>query len=50
MYVPLIAALLAADVELTYLSHVTGHGLLKLMRPTRELSYRIERLPRCRRC
>jgi phosphoribosylformylglycinamidine cyclo-ligase len=46
MYVPLIAALLGdADVELTYLSHVTGHGLLKLMRPTRELSYRIERLP-----
>ena len=45
MYVPLIAALLEADVELTYLSHVTGHGLLKLMRPARQLSYRIERLP-----
>ena len=45
MYVPLIAALLEADVELTYLSHVTGHGLLKLMRPVRALSYRIERLP-----
>jgi phosphoribosylformylglycinamidine cyclo-ligase len=45
MYVPLVAALLASDVELTYISHVTGHGLLKLMRPTRELSYRIERLP-----
>ncbi len=45
MYVPLIAALLEADVELTYLSHVTGHGLLKLMRPARQLSYRIECLP-----
>jgi phosphoribosylformylglycinamidine cyclo-ligase len=45
MYVPLVAALLDSDVELTYISHVTGHGLLKLMRPTRELSYRIERLP-----
>jgi phosphoribosylformylglycinamidine cyclo-ligase len=45
MYVPLIAALLDTDVELTYLSHVTGHGLLKLMRPAKELSYRIERLP-----
>ncbi len=46
MYVSLIAALLQdADVELTYLSHVTGHGLLKLMRPTKPLSYRIERLP-----
>jgi phosphoribosylformylglycinamidine cyclo-ligase len=45
MYVSLIAALLETDVELTYLSHVTGHGLLKLMRPTKQLSYRIERLP-----
>jgi phosphoribosylformylglycinamidine cyclo-ligase len=45
MYVPLIGALLETDVELTYLSHITGHGLLKLMRPARELSYRIERLP-----
>jgi phosphoribosylformylglycinamidine cyclo-ligase len=45
MYVPLIAALLEADVELTYISHVTGHGLLKLMRPAKRLTYRIERLP-----
>jgi phosphoribosylformylglycinamidine cyclo-ligase len=45
MYVGLIAAVLEADVEVTYLSHVTGHGLLKLMRPTKELTYRIERLP-----
>jgi phosphoribosylformylglycinamidine cyclo-ligase len=45
MYVPLLAAALDADVGLTYVSHVTGHGLLKLMRPTRELTYRIESLP-----
>jgi phosphoribosylformylglycinamidine cyclo-ligase len=45
MYVPLIVALLDADVELTYLSHVTGHGLLKLMRPAKTLTYRIEHLP-----
>jgi phosphoribosylformylglycinamidine cyclo-ligase len=45
MYVPLIAAVLEADVELNYLSHITGHGLLKLMRPPSQLSYRIERLP-----
>jgi phosphoribosylformylglycinamidine cyclo-ligase len=45
MYVGLIAAVLEAEIEVTYLSHVTGHGLLKLMRPTRELSYRVERLP-----
>ena len=45
MYVGLIAALLESDVELHYLSHVTGHGLLKLMRPSRALCYRVERLP-----
>jgi phosphoribosylformylglycinamidine cyclo-ligase len=45
MYVPLIAALLEAGVDVTYLSHVTGHGLLKLMRPAKQLTYRIERLP-----
>jgi phosphoribosylformylglycinamidine cyclo-ligase len=45
MYVPLIAALLEAEIDVTYLSHVTGHGLLKLMRPAKELSYRVERLP-----
>jgi phosphoribosylformylglycinamidine cyclo-ligase len=45
MYVPLVAALLEADIPVTYVSHVTGHGLLKLMRPPRPLTYRIERLP-----
>jgi phosphoribosylformylglycinamidine cyclo-ligase len=45
MYVALIAALLEQDVPLTYMSHITGHGLLKLMRSTKPLSYRIERLP-----
>jgi phosphoribosylformylglycinamidine cyclo-ligase len=45
IYAPLIAALLEADVELSYISHVTGHGLLKLMRPAKPLTYRIERLP-----
>jgi len=45
MYVSLIAAVLESDIELTYLSHVTGHGLLKLMRPPKQLSCRIERLP-----
>jgi phosphoribosylformylglycinamidine cyclo-ligase len=44
MYVGLVAALLQAEVELTYISHVTGHGLLKLMRPAKALTYRIERL------
>jgi phosphoribosylformylglycinamidine cyclo-ligase len=45
LYVALVAALLESDVELSYISHVTGHGLLKLMRPAKPLTYRIERLP-----
>jgi phosphoribosylformylglycinamidine cyclo-ligase len=45
MYVPLVAALLEQGLPVTYLSHVTGHGLLKLMRPQRKLTYRIARLP-----
>jgi phosphoribosylformylglycinamidine cyclo-ligase len=45
VYVPLVAALLASEVQLTYLSHITGHGLLKLMRSEAELSYRVRRLP-----
>ncbi len=45
MYVALVAAVLEQGLPLTYISHVTGHGLLKLMRPTKALTYRIERLP-----
>lgn len=45
IYVKLVAELLRAAVPVSYLSHVTGHGLLKLMRPSRELTYRIAALP-----
>jgi phosphoribosylformylglycinamidine cyclo-ligase len=45
MYVGLVAELLSAGAPVHYLSHITGHGLLKLMRAQRELSYVIERLP-----
>jgi phosphoribosylformylglycinamidine cyclo-ligase len=45
MYVPLVAALLRSGLAITYLSHVTGHGLLKLMRPAKPLTYRIDKLP-----
>jgi phosphoribosylformylglycinamidine cyclo-ligase len=45
LYAPLVAALLARGTAISYISHVTGHGLLKLMRPARPLSYVIERLP-----
>lgn len=45
MYVPLVAELLARRVPLTYMSHITGHGLLKLMRRPEPLRYRIWKLP-----
>ncbi len=45
VYVALVDALLRAHAPVTYLSHITGHGLLKLMRAQRELRYRLERLP-----
>jgi phosphoribosylformylglycinamidine cyclo-ligase len=45
IYVPLVRALLNAGVEVHYLSHITGHGLLKLMRADRELGYRVFALP-----
>ena len=49
MYAALVRALLAREardeVEVHYLSHITGHGLLKLMRPLRELTYTVAWLP-----
>jgi phosphoribosylformylglycinamidine cyclo-ligase len=45
MYVGLVKALLEEQLPLSYISHITGHGLLKLMRPPRPLTYRITRLP-----
>jgi phosphoribosylformylglycinamidine cyclo-ligase len=45
IYVGLVAALFERGVPVNYVSHITGHGLLKLMRPDRELSYRITCLP-----
>ncbi len=45
MYVGLVAELLSRETPLTYLSHITGHGLLKLMRRPTALRYRIWNLP-----
>jgi phosphoribosylformylglycinamidine cyclo-ligase len=46
LYVELVRRLLdESRVRLTYLSHITGHGLLKLMRPQRQLTYRVHTLP-----
>jgi phosphoribosylformylglycinamidine cyclo-ligase len=45
LYAKLVGALADADVPVSYFSHVTGHGLLKLMRPPKQLTYRISALP-----
>jgi phosphoribosylformylglycinamidine cyclo-ligase len=45
IYARLVESLLASEIPVHYLSHITGHGMLKLMRPARELAYRISRLP-----
>ena len=45
IYTALVRALLSAGVAVHYLSHITGHGLLKLMRPSRDLTYRIDEIP-----
>ena len=45
IYVELMGALLDSGLELSYASHITGHGLRKIMRPDRDLTYRITALP-----
>lgn len=45
IYVPLIESLLARQADLKYVSHITGHGFRKLMRASRQLTYRITELP-----
>lgn len=46
IYVPVVRDLLERDLPIHYLSHITGHGLLKLMRPRRDdLAYRLTKLP-----
>lgn len=45
MYVAFVQALLESELSVSYLSHITGHGLLKLMRPPRPLTYRVSALP-----
>lgn len=45
VYAELVARVLAAGVRVSYLSHVTGHGLLKLMRTGSPLTYRVRELP-----
>lgn len=45
IYARLLDRLYQAQVPVSYLCHVTGHGLRKLMRADRELSYRVTSLP-----
>ncbi len=45
MYAGLVRALLESDEDVHYLSHITGHGLLKLMRPRHDFTYRMTSLP-----
>jgi phosphoribosylformylglycinamidine cyclo-ligase len=45
-YVGLVAELArAADVRVSYYSHITGHGFRKIMRADKALTYRITELP-----
>jgi phosphoribosylformylglycinamidine cyclo-ligase len=44
-YVPLVAELSEMKFPVTYYSHITGHGLRKLMRAHKEFTYRITELP-----
>ena len=46
LYAPLVQRLLKASIPVHYLSHITGHGLLKLMRPSGAFTYEIDALPR----
>ena len=45
IYVPLVRELLRASLEIAYMSHITGHGIRKLMRADRDLTYRVFKLP-----
>ena len=45
VYAELVTRVLAAGVPVSYLSHVTGHGFLKLMRTGSGLTYRVRELP-----
>ena len=45
IYVPLVKRLTERGLPITYLSHVTGHGMRKLMRAHAEVRYVIDSLP-----
>lgn len=45
IYVPLVAELRKRAIRPSYLSHITGHGMRKLMRAPVELTYVVDELP-----
>lgn len=45
LYAALVLALQAADIDIHYLSNITGHGWRKLMRAEAEFSYIINEVP-----
>jgi phosphoribosylformylglycinamidine cyclo-ligase len=45
IYVPLVAELRRRAIRPSYLSHITGHGMRKLMRAPGDFSYVIDALP-----
>ena len=45
IYVPLVAELRARGIRPSYLSHITGHGVRKLMRAPADFTYVIDELP-----
>ena len=44
-YVKLVSELSNVRVPVTYYSHITGHGLRKVMRANQDLTYRLTKLP-----
>lgn len=45
LYPAFVRGLLASPVRPHFLNPITGHGLLKMMRPATEVRYRLDRLP-----
>ncbi|MEA2138103.1 MAG: phosphoribosylformylglycinamidine cyclo-ligase [Solirubrobacteraceae bacterium] len=45
IYVPLVAELRKRAIRPSYLSHITGHGMRKLMRAPGDFTYVVEELP-----
>jgi phosphoribosylformylglycinamidine cyclo-ligase len=45
IYVPLVAELRRRAIRPSYLSHITGHGMRKLMRAPGDFSYVVDELP-----